>query len=166
MKCPSCGFEEDRVIDSRPVRGGRGVRRRRECARCRARFTTYESVAAEALVVVKKDGRREAFDRSKLFTGIEKACQKRPVPRERIDALVEAIETELSQRYPTEVSSREVGERVMQALRGLDEVAYVRFASVYRQFQDVSEFIESIRSILERTDAGGRGPSRAREEIP
>lgn len=150
MKCPSCGFERDRVIDSRPVRAGRGVRRRRECAQCRTRFTTYESIAVEPIVVVKKDGRRELFDRNKLFLGIEKACQKRPIPRERLNEIVETVENELSQRYPTEVPTEEIGERVMELLRGMDEVAYVRFASVYRQFKDLSQFIESIRSILER----------------
>ena len=150
MRCPSCGFEGDRVIDSRPVREGRGVRRRRECARCGNRFTTYETVAVESLVVVKKDGRREAFDRNKLFVGIEKARQKRPISRDRLSSIVETIESDLLQRHPMEVPTAEIGEKVMDLLRGLDEVAYVRFASVYRQFKDVSQFMESIRGILER----------------
>ncbi len=150
MRCPSCGFEEDRVIDSRPVREGRSVRRRRECAGCGNRFTTYETVAVESLVVVKKDGRREPFDRNKLFVGIEKACQKRPIPRDRLNAIVETIETDLTQRHPMEIPTEEIGEKVMDLLSGLDEVAYVRFASVYRQFKDVSQFMESIRGILER----------------
>ncbi len=150
MRCPSCGFEEDRVVDSRPVREGRGVRRRRECSGCGNRFTTYETVAVESLVVVKKDGRREPFDRNKLFTGIEKACQKRPISRDRLNAVVETIENDLIQRHPMEVPTQEIGERVMDLLSTLDEVAYVRFASVYRQFKDVSQFMESIRGILER----------------
>jgi len=157
MKCPSCGSNGDRVIDSRPVRGNTAVRRRRQCERCGARFTTYEAVFVEPVVVIKKDGRREPFDRAKLFAGIEKACQKRPIPREQLDQIVGNIETELSSRYPPEVPTREIGERVMERLRDLDEVAYVRFASVYRQFRDVSQFIESIRSILER-GAGGLKP--------
>ncbi|MCK4548392.1 MAG: transcriptional repressor NrdR [Candidatus Eisenbacteria sp.] len=153
MKCPACGHGEDRVIDSRPVRGGTVVRRRRECEGCGKRFTTYESVAVESPAVMKKDGRREAFDRNKLFTGIEKACQKRPIPRSRLEEIVDTIESEVGQRYPAEVPTREIGERVMDLLRDLDDVAYVRFASVYRQFKDVSQFMESIRSILDR---GGR----------
>jgi transcriptional repressor NrdR len=129
------------------------VRRRRQCEGCGKRFTTYESIAVESPVVVKKDGRREAFDRAKLFQGIEKACQKRPIPRARLENIVDTIESELAQRHPAEVPAQEIGERVMDLLRDLDDVAYVRFASVYRQFKDVSQFMESIRGILER---GGR----------
>ncbi len=146
MRCPQCQHLEDRVIDSRTTREGRAIRRRRECLACAFRFTTYENTENPALLVVKRDGRREPFSREKLFAGIAKACEKRPVPAARIEEIVDRIEGELVPR--AEAESREIGERVMSALASVDEVAYVRFASVYRQFQDVNQFIEEIRDLM------------------
>jgi len=148
MKCPSCGVDEDKVVDSRSVREGRAVRRRRLCSACGHRFTTYEYVEPTHFLVVKKDGRREPYRREKLVGGIRTACEKRPVSREAIDALVDRVETTIAEGGDRDVTSRAVGEAVMGELRGLDEVAYVRFASVYRRFKDAGEFLEEIRSLL------------------
>lgn len=150
MKCPFCGFEEDRVIDSRSSQEGRAVRRRRECLGCHQRFTTYEYIERSPLMVVKRDGRREPFDREKLLAGITTACRKRPVPTDVIETLVNEIETDLSNPSVTEVTSLEIGEKVMERLRRIDEVSYVRFASVYRQFRDTSEFMEELKRLLEK----------------
>jgi transcriptional repressor NrdR len=148
MKCPFCGFEEDRVIDSRSCQEGRAVRRRRECLGCHQRFTTYEYIERSPLMVVKRDGRREPFDREKLLAGVVKACRKRPVSMDDIEAMVNEIEAELSNPSVSEVTSLEIGEKVMERLRRVDEVSYVRFASVYRKFRDTSEFMEELKGLL------------------
>jgi transcriptional repressor NrdR len=148
MRCPYCDADSDRVVDSRPVREGKAVRRRRECTSCKRRFTTYEYVEPVSLQVVKSDGRREPFNRAKLETGLRLACKKRPVSEADIERIVDEIEDELQALNQGEVGSREVGERVMERLRELDEVAYVRFASVYRKFQDVQAFREELDKML------------------
>ncbi len=148
MKCPSCGHLEDKVIDSRSARDGQAIRRRRECLKCKRRFTTYETLETTPLLVIKKDGRREPFSRDKILNGILRACEKRPIPAERIHAIVDAIENDLIRQGVDEVQSSVVGERVMEELHRLDEVAYVRFASVYRHFKDLNEFLEELRSLL------------------
>jgi len=148
MRCPACGHQKDRVVDSRSVRDGRGVRRRRRCAACGHRYTTYEYVEPSTFVVVKKDGRREPYSRQKLVSGILTACEKRPVSREAIDGLVDRVETFLAEKGEREVRSQVIGEAVMDELRELDEVAFVRFASVYRRFKDVGEFLNEVRSLL------------------
>jgi len=150
MRCPFCGFAESRVLDSRPTVEGNSIRRRRECGGCERRFTTYEKVDELPLVVVKKDGRREAFNRQKLLQGLLKACQKRPVSIEKLEAVVEGIERELRNTMEIEVKSAYIGELVMNSLRGLDEVAYVRFASVYREFKDAESFMEELKNLLRK----------------
>jgi transcriptional repressor NrdR len=147
MKCPVCGHQEDRVIDSRSAKEGSAIRRRRECLACGHRFTTYEEIEIGLLYVIKKDGRREPFDRAKLTSGIRKATEKRPIPADRIEDAVGRVESDLRALGVSEVSSAEVGERVMAVLRGLDEVAYVRFASVYRHFRDVNQFMDEVQSL-------------------
>ncbi len=148
MKCPSCGHLEDKVIDSRSAREGQVIRRRRECLQCKRRFTTYETVETAPLFVIKKDGGREPFSRDKILNGILRACEKRPIPAEKIHAIVDAIESDLVRQGVDEVQSSVIGERVMEELHRLDEVAYVRFASVYRHFKDLNEFLEELRSLL------------------
>jgi transcriptional repressor NrdR len=157
MRCPRCGHDEDRVLDSRPVRDGAAIRRRRECASCQHRFTTYEYVETGSFSVVKKDGRREPFQREKLVQGLVKACEKRPVPMALIEETVDRIETDLARTGRAEVKSTDVGARVMEALRLLDPVAYVRFASVYLNFSDIRQFQETIRQLHESM-ANGRDP--------
>ncbi|OAT81792.1 transcriptional regulator NrdR [Desulfotomaculum copahuensis] len=147
MRCPFCSYPDSRVLDSRPADDGRSIRRRRECGGCGRRFTTYERVDELPLMVVKKDGRREVFDRHKLLTGLTRACQKRPVPMAGLEAMVDEIEQELRNRGEMEVATRDIGEMVMGRLRRLDEVAYVRFASVYREFRDVDGFLREIQSL-------------------
>lgn len=147
MKCPACDQLEDRVIDSRATKEGSAIRRRRECLACGHRFTTYEEIEAGLLFVIKKDGRREPFDRVKLLAGIRRATEKRPVPSQAIEEAVDGLESELRALGLAEVTSVEVGERVMAVLRELDEVAYVRFASVYRHFRDVSQFMDEVQSL-------------------
>ncbi len=155
MRCTKCGAIEDKVIDSRLSRDGVSIRRRRECLVCEHRFTTYEQVDRADIRVIKRDGRGEPFDRHKLFSGIVKACEKRPIPMERVEKAVEEIIHDLETHHPREVASLTVGMKVMEKLHQLDEVAYVRYASVYRQFQDVGAFIEEIQSLGRRpkTDA-------------
>ena len=148
MKCPFCGDEEDKVVDSRPSQDGKSVRRRRECASCGKRYTTYEYIEDVPLTIVKNDGRREPFDRQKLQRGIELACNKRPVSAKKISALVDEIEEELQNLSKKEVTSKEVGAAVMRRLKELDEVAYVRFASVYHKFKDINEFMNELKSLL------------------
>ncbi|MCJ7498581.1 MAG: transcriptional regulator NrdR [Candidatus Zixiibacteriota bacterium] len=148
MKCPFCGNEEDKVIDSRTSQEGRSVRRRRECEKCGKRFTTYEYVENVSLTVVKNDGRREDFDRQKLQRGIELACNKRPISLKKITSLVDEIEEELQGLSKKEVTSKEIGELVMKKLKDLDEVAYVRFASVYHKFKDINEFLAELQGLL------------------
>jgi len=147
MRCPKCGCMEDRVIDSRIARDGNAIRRRRECLRCHHRFTTYETIERHPLLVIKRDGRREPFQREKLRNGILRACEKRPIGPRQIDEVVERIEMELHDEFESEVPYREIGERVMRELRLLDPVAYVRFASVYRRFEEVDEFIQAIKRL-------------------
>ncbi|MGQ9705633.1 MAG: transcriptional regulator NrdR [bacterium] len=149
MRCPYCSEDDDRVIDTRPIEGGNIIRRRRECVKCGKRFTTYERVERlEILLVRKRDESIEPFDREKIMRGIMKACEKRPIEPEKMEAIVSNIEQELYNRGEREVSSVEIGEKVMSALKGLDEVAYVRFASVYRQFKDVEQFLGEIKEII------------------
>ncbi|MGB2698418.1 MAG: transcriptional regulator NrdR [Candidatus Zixiibacteriota bacterium] len=148
MKCPFCSHEEDKVVDSRPSSDGRSVRRRRECLSCNKRFTTYEYVENVSMIVVKNDGRREPFDRQKLLRGIELACNKRPVSEKKIVSLVEEIEEELQSLSKREITSKEVGALVMKRLKDLDEVAYVRFASVYHKFKDINEFMSELKGLL------------------
>lgn len=147
MRCPKCGGIEDKVIDSRLSKDGVSIRRRRECIVCEHRFTTYEQVDKADIRVLKRDGRGEPFDRHKLASGIIKACEKRPISMDMIEEAVEKIIQDLESNHPREVSSRVVGAKVMEKLHQLDEVAYVRYASVYRQFEDVGEFIQEIQSL-------------------
>ncbi len=156
MRCPYCGHLEDRVVDSRDAQEGLATRRRRECLGCGRRFTTYERVEDALPQVVKKDGRREAFDRRKIVEGLLRACQKRPVSREQIDGLVSSVERRVQELGEREVPSHVLGEAVMERLRELDPVAYVRFASVYRAFADVGEFMSELED-LARAPAGRRG---------
>ncbi len=142
MKCPYCQFLEDRVLESRAIREGDAIKRRRECLHCTRRFTTYEHIEERTLMVVKRDGRREPFDRQKLLRGLELACRKRPIAVDRLSAIADGLEREALDRGEVEIPSIRLGERVMEILHGLDPVAYVRFASVYRDFQDVSQFNE------------------------
>jgi transcriptional repressor NrdR len=150
MKCPFCGHTENKVIDSRISKDGKAVRRRRECLGCIKRFTTYEYVEDVLPMVVKKDGRREQFDRQKILVGIKKACEKRPVSMEEIDKLVENVEQACQEMQVEEISSTLIGEKIMNELKNFDGVAYVRFASVYRQFRDVSEFMSELKELLSK----------------
>jgi len=148
MNCPFCGDSDNRVVDSRDVRSGSEVRRRRECSECGKRFTTYERVDELPTTVVKRDGRRESFDREKLLTGLLRACEKLPVPRRELVAIVDAVESILAARDVREMSTEEIGNMVIEELRRLDQVAYVRFASVYRRFEDVNQFMDELRNLL------------------
>jgi transcriptional repressor NrdR len=150
MKCPFCGHAENKVIDSRISKDGKAVRRRRECLSCSKRFTTYEYVEDILPMVVKKDGRREQFDRQKILTGIKKACEKRPISMESIDKLVENVEQACQEMQVEEISSTLIGEKIMNELKAFDGVAYVRFASVYRQFRDVGEFMSELKDLLSK----------------
>ena len=150
MLCPKCHADDDKVIDSRASREGSTIRRRRECLKCGHRFTTYEEIEHEGLMVVKRDGRREEFSRDKLFSGLKKACQKRPISPQAIEAVLDKIVEEISNKYETEVPGTAIGEAVMRELRGLDEVAYVRFASVYRRFQEATDFVHEIKKLEEQ----------------
>lgn len=150
MKCPFCGHSENKVIDSRISKDGKAVRRRRECLGCGKRFTTYEYVEDILPMVVKKDGRREQFDRQKILGGIKKACEKRPISMEAIDRLVENVEQACQEVQTEEISSTLIGEKIMNELKMFDGVAYVRFASVYRQFRDVGEFMSELKDLLSK----------------
>ncbi|AJE03304.1 transcriptional regulator NrdR [Geobacter pickeringii] len=150
MKCPFCSFPDSKVVDSRPDKGGAAIRRRRECESCGKRFTTYERVEEPLPLVLKKDGRREPFDRMKIVSGIQKACEKRQVSRETIDRLVDRLEGRLQEWGEKEVPSTTIGEWVMTELHEIDEVAYVRFASVYRSFKDVNEFMSELQDLLKK----------------
>jgi transcriptional repressor NrdR len=147
MRCPKCGQLDDKVIDSRTSREGSTIRRRRECLACSHRFTTYEEIEHEGLVVIKRDGRREEFSKDKLLSGIRKACQKRPISPEVIEDVVAKIIDDLTSRYDREIPGTALGERVMDALRELDQVAYVRFASVYRRFQEATDFVQAVKTL-------------------
>ena len=148
MKCPFCGFSESKVIDSRPTEDGTAIRRRRECLKCQKRFTTYEIIESLPIIVIKKDKSREVFNRDKLIGGMLKACEKRPVSINDIERAVDDIEVKLQNSLDREVTSDAIGELVMEKLKELDEVAYVRFASVYRQFKDLSTFMEELNKLL------------------
>jgi transcriptional repressor NrdR len=157
MRCPFCKEDDDKVIDSRSSRGGTSIRRRRQCLRCGRRFTTYERVEETIkLAVIKRDGSRVPYDRSKIHRSIERAAYKRPIPSERLEQTVDEVEEHLVSNYEKEVSSQTIGERIASVLRRVDKVAYVRFASVYRQFEDVGDFIDEAQDVMER----------AAEEIP
>lgn len=148
MKCPFCGYSESKVIDSRPTDEGERIRRRRECMNCGKRFTTYEIIESVPIIVVKKDKSRESFDRSKLFNGLLRACEKRPVSIEAIEKMVDEIESALQNSLDREVTSIRIGELAMDKLKDTDEVAYVRFASVYRQFKDINTFMDELAKLL------------------
>ncbi len=148
MKCPFCSYEEQKVIDSRPVEENNSIRRRRECLKCLKRFTTYEKVENVNIIVIKKDKTREDFDREKLLNGLIRACQKRPVSLPQLETLVNDIETQIYNSLDREVTSQYIGELVMEKLKDIDEVSYVRFASVYRQFKDINTFMEELKKLL------------------
>ena len=150
MKCPYCGFPESRVIDSRPTEESQSIRRRRECLKCQKRFTTYEKIETMALAVIKKDQSRQQYDRNKLLGGIMRACEKRPVSLSQMEKLVDDIEVELYQSMLREVDSRVIGEKVMERLKNLDEVAYVRFASVYKRFNDLHSFMAELQNLIDK----------------
>lgn len=149
MKCPYCGDQDSKVIDSRHSEDGASIRRRRECLACQKRFTTYETVESLPIIVVKKDGSRQSFDRTKILNGMVRACEKRPVSMAEMEAAVTDIEQVMQNSLEREISSSEIGELVMERLKPLDEVAYVRFASVYRQFKDINSFMQELNKILE-----------------
>ncbi|MFB2939183.1 transcriptional regulator NrdR [Aerosakkonemataceae cyanobacterium BLCC-F154] len=160
MRCPFCNNPDNRVLESRSAEGGQSIRRRRECLRCKRRFTTYEQIEFVPVTVIKRDGRREGFDRSKLLRGIVRACEKTGISQECIEALTDEVESELQQREVREVTSNEIGELVLQKLRYLSEVAYVRFASVYRQFRGIADFIHTLNQLRNEHHPASR------EEIP
>ena len=148
MKCPYCGYSESKVIDSRPADDGASIRRRRECLSCAKRFTTYETVESLPMVVVKKDGSRQSFDRAKVLGGMIRACEKRPVPLAELERIADSVEQELQNGLDREITTAHIGKLVMEKLRGLDQVAYVRFASVYRQFKDIDTFMAELNKLL------------------
>ena len=150
MKCPSCHYNETKVVDSRLSGEGASIRRRRECLKCEKRFTTYEYVEHVPLMVVKRDGRRQPFDRERIISGLVKACEKRPVSIDKIEAITDEIGRAIQKKYDREVNTRDIGEMIMEHLLVLDEVAYVRFASVYRQFCDVNQFMNELKVILNK----------------
>ena len=148
MKCPFCSYEESKVIDSRPTDEGQRIRRRRECLQCAKRFTTYEIIESLPIIVIKKDKSRESFNRDKLMTGLLRACEKRPVSIDQLDNMIDEIEAIIQNSLDREVSSEKIGELVMDKLKNIDEVAYVRFASVYRQFKDINTFMNELNKLL------------------
>ncbi len=148
MRCPFCSYGESKVIDSRAAEEGSSIRRRRECLQCMRRFTTYEVVEESPLMVIKKDGRRELFDRTKLLNGILRSCEKRPIPLSVVENVVDKVEKELRNLMEREVSSRHIGETVMRHIKDIDQVAYVRFASVYRQFADINNFMQELEALM------------------
>jgi transcriptional repressor NrdR len=163
MKCPFCDDLENRVVDSRLTKEGGEIRRRRECFRCKRRFTTYERIEETMPLIVKKDGRRETYDRAKIVAGLQRACEKRPVSVAAIDAIADAIETSLMERGEKEVPSSVIGEAVMRHLHELDQVAYVRFASVYRSFKDVGEFMRELEDLITSRQANGKKPKKSKK---
>ena len=166
MKCPFCSANDDRVVDSRESRDGATIRRRRECLECGRRFTSYEQIEKIPYLVVKVDGRREEFSRQKLLAGLKKACEKRPIPAKRQEEIAEQIEQLLHQREEREISTQEIGSVVMGSLRLLDPVAYVRFASVYRRFEDIGAFAQEIESLLKAPSPVAAGPAAAGPAAP
>ena len=157
MKCPFCGFADTKVIDSRLGKEGNNIRRRRECFDCERRFTTYERIEETLPLVIKKDGRREPFDRQKIIAGMQRACEKRPVSIATIEKMVDRLELSLQESGEKEIESSRIGEAVMEALHELDEVAYVRFASVYRQFKDINEFMSELKDLLAKDRVESKG---------
>ena len=155
MKCPFCGFTDTKVVDSRMGKEGNNIRRRRECTDCERRFTTYERVEESLPMIVKKDGRRETFDRNKIIAGMRRACEKRPVPIAEIEQFVDTLEQKLQEAGEKEMDASRIGSAVMEALHEMDEVAYVRFASVYRQFKDINEFMSELTDILAKSGDKG-----------
>ena len=158
MKCPYCGFKESKVVDSRPADEGSSIRRRRECLSCGKRFTTYETVESMPMVVIKRDGSRQTFDRRKLVNGMLRACEKRPVALAQLEKIGEEIEQELQNSLEREISTERVGELVMDKLKSVDEVAYVRFASVYRQFKDINTFMRELNKLLNEDEGNTQNP--------
>ncbi|GGF06358.1 transcriptional repressor NrdR [Halobacillus andaensis] len=154
MKCPNCHYKSTRVLDSRPIEDGHAIRRRRECENCNFRYTTFERVEEVPLIVVKKEGTREEFSREKLMRGLIRACEKRPVAVEELEGVTQDIEKELRNRGVSEVQSKDIGEMIMERLSQIDEVAYVRFASVYRQFKDINVFIDELKDLIKHEDKG------------
>ena len=154
MKCPFCGHHEDKAIDSRESAEGGAIRRRRACLACHKRFTTYEHIEEQRLMVIKKDGRREPFERQKLLAGLVKACEKRPVGIDQLEQMVDEVEQELSRQFEREIPSSQIGERVMRKLHAFDPVAYVRFASVYREFKDAEQFMRELNELLTKKGSG------------
>ena len=150
MKCPNCGYKSTKVLDSRPVEEGKSIRRRRECEDCQFRFTTFERIEEVPLIVVKKEGTREEFSREKLMRGLIRACEKRPVSVEQLETIATSIERELRNRGDSEVQSNDIGAMVMDRLAEVDEVAYVRFASVYRQFKDINVFLDELKDLIQQ----------------
>ena len=150
MKCPYCDFDTSKVVDSRPIEEGNSIRRRRECENCKKRFTTYEKIEQVNVMVVKKDGAREFFDREKILKGIIRSCEKRPISIKQMENIVTDIEKEIVNMMQREISSEEIGNLVMDRLKDIDEVSYVRFASVYRQFKDVNSFLDELKNIIEK----------------
>ncbi|WP_066506954.1 transcriptional regulator NrdR [Abyssisolibacter fermentans] len=148
MKCPYCDYNETKVIDSRPTVEGQAIRRRRECINCNSRFTTYERIEEIPIIVVKKDGTRQTFNRNKLLNGIIKACEKRPVSIKTMEGIIDEIEKNLNNMFEKEITTKRIGEMVMNSLKNVDEVSYVRFASVYRQFKDINTFMDELKKIL------------------
>ena len=149
MKCPFCGCEESKVVDSRPTDEGERIRRRRECFNCAKRFTTYEIVETTPVMVIKRDNSREPYQRQKLTQGILRACEKRPISVDQIDSIVDQVESSIQHNYDREMPAEKIGEYTMEALKGVDEVAYVRFACVYRQFQDIHSFMDELKRLIE-----------------
>jgi len=150
MKCPYCGFLEDKVIDSRPTDEGSAIRRRRECSKCARRYTTYEKVESVPIMVIKKDKSRQPFNREKIINGLLRACEKRPISLSQLENIVDEIESQISNSLRREVTTREIGEMVLSKLKDLDEVAYVRFASVYREFKDINTFMEELKKLQKK----------------
>jgi transcriptional repressor NrdR len=157
MKCPFCSYKEDKVVDSRATQDEVAIRRRRECLRCGKRFTTYEYIEEPSIMVIKKDGRRQPFDRKKVLAGIMKACEKRPISMDKMEDVIIQVERAIQKKVGKEVPTSKIGELVMEKLKELDEVAYVRFASVYRQFKDVGQFMDELKGIIKRERRRGGG---------
>lgn len=149
MRCPFCNTEESKVIDSRPAEDGRTIRRRRECIGCMERFTTYEKIESVPIIIIKKDGTRQTFVREKVMNGLLRACEKRPISIEQLENVIDEIEAQINNSLKREVTSKEVGEMVIEKLKSLDEIAYVRFASVYRQFKDINSFVDELQKLLQ-----------------
>lgn len=166
MRCPFCHFTDNRVLESRSAEAGQSIRRRRECLRCKRRFTTYEQIEFVPITVIKRDGRRESFDRSKLLRGIIRACEKTGIPQIQLESLVDELESHLQQREVREVTSSEIGELVLEKLQFLSEVAYVRFASVYRQFQGIRDFIDTLNHLSTNSLTLSKNHSEAQNVSP